>query len=257
MYIDSHAHLTSHDVLPHADSLIAQARDAGIDKIINICTDEPSLRAGITLQERYPFLYNAAAATPHDVETLGEEFFLHVRQAAQELQLVAIGETGLDYHYQHADRHVQQAHLLRYFALAQETKLPLIFHCRDAFSDLFALADQYYRGGPAVLHCFTGNVQEAYGVIERGWYLSVSGIVTFKKSEGLRAAIADLPLDRLLVETDTPYLAPQSKRGKTNEPSFIVETVHILAEIKGKSLEEMGQITSANAERLFSFSKQI
>ncbi|MBS0650992.1 MAG: TatD family hydrolase [Verrucomicrobia bacterium] len=256
MYIDSHAHLSSPDVLPQIDGVMERASAAKVNRIVNICTDETTLKEGLVLNKRFPFIYNAAAATPHDVEKIGEQFFPLVKKAAEGGDLIAIGETGLDYHYEHSNRTVQQEHLLRYFELAKQVKLPIIFHCRDAFKDLFALADKHYAGGSAVLHCFTGNEEESKGVIERGWYLSVSGIATFKKSESLRKAVELVPLDRILTETDTPYLAPQSKRGKPNEPSYMVETVQMLAGLFGKSLEEMARITSANADQFFSFSKR-
>lgn len=256
MYIDSHAHLTSLEILPHVDAVVDRALAAGVEKIVNICTDEASLMAGIALKKRHPSVYNAAAATPHDVETIGEQFFPIVSRAAEEKQLIAIGETGLDYHYEHSNRSVQKEHLLRYFALAKRTQLPIIFHCREAFADLFDLADQHFSGGPALLHCFTGTLEEGQEVIKRGWYISVSGIATFKKSENLRAAIARVPLDRLLIETDTPYLAPHSKRGKVNEPAFVIETAQLLATLFNRPLEEIARITTANAEQFFSFSKQ-
>jgi len=251
MYIDSHAHLTFPSIIDQIDGLLERAQQVNIQKVINICTDELSLKTGIELHQRYPFVYNTAATTPHDVEKDGEYFFPFVKQAAQKRQLIAIGETGLDYYYTHLDRDLQQVHLLRYFELAKQVQLPIIFHCRDAFSDLFRLTDQHYSGLPAVLHCFTGTELEAKNVIDRGWYLSISGIVTFKKSEGLREVVSQVPLNRLLIETDTPYLAPQSRRGKQNEPAFIIETAAMVASILGKTTEEIGQITSENAERLF------
>ncbi|MBI3236599.1 MAG: TatD family hydrolase [Chlamydiales bacterium] len=256
MFIDTHAHLSSEDMLPDIDALLARASAVGICRIVNICTDEPSLLSGIALKKRYPWIANAAAATPHDVERIGDSFFLAVESAAERGDLIAIGETGLDYAKGRADIGVQQEHLLRYFSLARQTGLPLIFHCRDAFSDLFRLADKHYLGLPAVLHCFTGDKLEAQEVCKRGWYLSVSGIATFKKSDALREAISQVPLNRLFVETDTPYLAPQSKRGKSNEPSFIVETIQMLACLFHKSVEEMGEILFENAETFFSFSKR-
>ena len=144
---------------------------------------------------------------------------------------------------------------MRYFDLAVRVKLPLIFHCRDAFSDLFSLTDGHYLGNPGLLHCFTGSLEEAKGVLDRGWYVSISGIITFKKSEALRQVVKYIPLDRLLIETDSPYLAPQSQRGRPNEPSYIVETVAAIAALKGKTSEEIGNVTRENAEAFFSFSK--
>ena len=254
-FIDTHAHLSSEQVYPHIHEVLARAKEKGIEKVVNICTDETTLHKGINLSRTYPWVYNAAATTPHDVDREGESFFPLVEQAAREAKLVAIGETGLDYHYERSPRKVQQEYLLRYFALALLSKLPLVFHCREAFEDLFALADLHYPSAPAVLHCFTGTKGEAKSVLERGWFLSLSGIVTFKKSEELREVAKYVPLDRLFLETDTPYLAPQSQRGKRNEPSWMVETAIAVAEIKGVTLDALAERSRENALNFFSFSK--
>lgn len=254
-FVDTHAHLTSDQILPSIEEVLERAKLKGIRKIVNICTDEKSLNEGLKLHERHPWVFNAAATTPHDVEAEGESFFPEVERYATLGKLVAIGETGLDYFYEHSNKKTQQRFLLRYFALALKLKLPLIFHCRDAFEDLFAMVDQDYQGAPAVLHCFTGNLNEAKGVLDRGWYLSMSGIVTFKKSEVLREVAQYVPLERLLIETDAPYLAPQSQRGKRNEPAFLVETAQVIAVAKGISLEQLAQATEENASRFFSFLK--
>jgi len=149
-------------------------------------------------------------------------------------------------------RKVQQLFLKRYLHLAAETQLPVIFHCREAFEDLFAIADlEYPKRAPAILHCFTGTMAEAEEVIERGWHLSLSGIVTFKKSEALRQVAKEIPLSQLLIETDSPYLAPQSRRGQQNEPSFLPETAACIAAVKNISLEEVVRATSENAAQLF------
>ncbi len=249
--IDTHAHLTSEKILPQLPAVLERAKARGIQKIVNICTDEKTLFEGLFWHQQCPWVYNAAATTPHDVETEGESFFPIVERCAAEGQLVAIGETGLDYFYEHSNRKTQQIFLHRYFALALKMRLPLIFHCRDAFSDLFAMADSEYQSAPAVLHCFTGTLEEAKGVIDRGWYLSLSGIVTFKKSEILREVAKYVPLDRLLIETDAPYLAPQSQRGKPNEPAFLSETAQVIAAARGISLEQIAFATTDNAQQLF------
>lgn len=251
--IDTHAHLTSEQLLPHLKGILERAEQNGLAKIVNICTDIKSLQEGISLHQNYPWVYNTAATTPHDVEKEGEEFFPYVERAAEEGKLVAIGETGLDYFYEHSNKKAQQTFLLRYFALALKTQLPLIFHCRDAFQDLFSMADSSYSSAPAVLHCFTGSIAEAKGVLDRGWYLSLSGIVTFKKSEALREVAKYVPLDRLFLETDAPYLAPQKHRGKQNEPSFILETAEAIAQTKGISYEDLARACTENAVRFFSF----
>ncbi len=248
--IDSHAHLTS-SVYPEVDLLLSRAKVAGIEAIVNICTDPLTLERGVELRKRYPWIYNVAATTPHDVEKEGEACFGSIAGHARAGDLVAVGETGLDYHYEHSNREIQQLFLRRYLKLALECKLPVVIHCREAFTDLFAILDQEYAGALGVLHCFTGTSSEAEQVIERGWYLSLSGIVTFKKSEELRQVALKVPLERLLIETDTPYLAPQSRRGKQNEPAFLLETAACIAQVRGIPVEEVAKATAANAKRLF------
>lgn len=253
--IDSHAHLTSSSVYPQIEEVLDRAKGAGIRSIINICTDPQTLERGLELSRQYPWVSNAAATTPHDVEKEGEQVFSLIAETARSGALCAIGETGLDYYYEHSDRDIQKEFLSRYLQLALECKLPVIIHCREAFKDFFEILDSEYKSGgfyaPGVLHCFTGNLQEAAEVIKRGWYLSLSGIVTFKKSEELREVAKMVPLEQLLIETDTPYLAPQSKRGKQNEPSFLVETASVIAKLKNISFEELTVNTVQNAINLF------
>lgn len=254
MFIDSHAHLTSPKVVDHVEEVLQRAQQHHVKKIVNICTDKVSLEKGLVLSRRHPWVVNAAATTPHDVGTDGEAFFPIVEAEAK--NLVAIGETGLDYYYEHSDRKLQQTFLIRYFELARAKQLPLIFHCREAFQDLFSLSDLHYSKGPALLHCFTGTVEEAKECLERGWYISFSGIITFKKSVALREVAQYVPLDRMLIETDTPYLAPESKRGKLNEPGYIGETAALIASIKKVDIAQVGQMTAENAAEFFSFPKE-
>lgn len=253
MYTDSHAHLTGETLRGCLEPILERAQRSGVDSIVNICTDLESLEAGLVLHKQFPWVVNAAALTPHDVHRLGDVFFAKVCQMAQEGHLVAIGETGLDYYYPELDKGVQKEFLWRHFDLAKASSLPLIFHCREAFQDLFRYADEYSLTKPALIHCFTGTKKEAQEVIARGWYLSLSGILTFNKSEALREAVQGLPLDRLLIETDAPFLSPQKYRGKTNEPAFVIEVAAMLGGLYGRSQEEMGQITSENAHRFFGF----
>ena len=250
MYVDSHAHLTSEELQPELQAILERARQASISKVVNICTDLVTLQRGIELQQRYPWVANAAATTPHDVDREGEAHFKAMAEAAEGGQLVAVGETGLDYHYAHSAKETQQLFLKRYAQLAMRCKLPLIIHCREAFEDLFAILDREYQG-PCLLHCFTGTLQEAKEVIERGWSLSLSGIVTFKKSEDLRQVARWVPLDKLLIETDAPYLAPGKHRGQLNEPAFLPETAATIAQLKEVTLETIAQATSQNAEHFF------
>lgn len=248
--IDSHAHLTSDELYPHVDALLYRAKEAGIEAIVNICTDLTTLERGIELQSRYPWIYNTAATTPHDVEQEGEIYFQQIADAARSGKLVAVGETGLDYHYTHSPKNLQREFTVRYLALAAECKLPVVIHCREAFADLFTLLDQFptLKG---VLHCFTGTVEEAQEVVKRDWYVSYSGIVTFKKSDQLRETVKVVPLDHLLIETDAPYLAPQSKRGQRNEPAYLRETAQFISDIKRISIDETITTTKRNAKNFF------
>lgn len=249
--IDSHAHVTSDEIYGQAKHVLERAREAGIVAILNICTDAEKLINGLTLSKEYPWVYHAAATHPHDVDTQGELLFDTVANHARSGFLKAIGETGLDYHYEHSYRNTQQKLLKRYLNLALECRLPVVIHCREAFEDFFAIIDEVYRDSPGVLHCFTGTLSEAKQVLDRGWMLSLSGIVTFKKSDPLREVAKYVPLDRLLIETDAPFLAPQSKRGKPNESSFLPEIAQEIARVKGLSPEHVAEATTANACRLF------
>lgn len=255
MLIDSHAHLTSPQLEEECEGILLRAQTAGIEAIINICTNLSELEKGLALSQKHSWVYNAGATTPHDVDKEGELYFDRFSSAARSGNLIAIGETGLDYHHHHASKQMQQRFLRRYLELALECGLPVIIHCREAFTDFFQILRQNYRlngkVGPGVLHCFTGTLEEAEEVLDHGFYLSLSGIVTFKKSEQLREVARLVPLDRLLIETDAPYLAPQSKRGKLNEPAFLEETAKILADVKKISLAEISSHTTSNAKALF------
>lgn len=260
-YFDSHAHLTKDSQFAIIEGMLERAQQANVKAIINICTDLTTLDRGLELSRKNPWVFNSAATTPHDVEKEGEQVFPIIAQHARDGKLTAIGETGLDYHYYESTAEIQKVFLRRYLHLALECRLPVVIHCRDAFADFFEIIDADYvindKQGPGVLHCFTGTISEAEQVLNRGWYLSLSGIVTFKKSEELRQVAKIVPLDQLLIETDTPYLAPQSKRGKTNEPSYLPETAALIASIKGIELEALAKATFDNACRLFSLSKDL
>lgn len=253
--IDSHAHLGADELFPHIDEVLKRALQSGIAAIINICTDPATLQRGLDLRKKYPWVYNCAATTPHDVQKEGEAVFPLIAHHARQGDLIAIGETGLDYHYSHSPHAIQKDFLRRYLKLALECELPVVIHCRDAFADLFQILDQEYIGqgrhALGVLHCFTGTIAEAEAVISRGWFLSLSGIVTFKKSEALREIAKFVPLSQLLIETDAPYLAPQSRRGKINEPSYMIETASLIASVKNLTVQELIAATAANARQIF------
>lgn len=250
MYVDSHAHLTSDELYPDIDQILERAKAGGIEQIINICTDAITLRRGLLLQKKSSMIRNTAAITPHDVETLGEDVFQEIKDAALTSSLSAVGETGLDYHYLHSSKNLQLQSLNRHIDLALAADLPIVIHCREAFSDLFNEFDKR-PSLKVVLHCFTGTLVEAKEVIKRGWFLSLSGIVTFKKAEALKEVAKWVPLSQLFIETDAPYLAPLSRRGKVNEPLFIEETAACIAALKGLPLNELAEATKQNALRFF------
>lgn len=251
MFLDSHAHLTHTSFEDDVHLVLERARLAGVEALINICTNPEELQKGLLLSQEFPWVYTAAATTPHDVAAEGELHFPIMERAAREGKLIAVGETGLDYHYYAHTKQVQQHFLRRYLQLSQECHLPVIIHCREAFSDLFQILDEQYSGLPGVLHCFTGTLNEAHEVLARGWYLSISGIVTYKKSIDLQHVAKEIPLDRLLIETDAPYLAPVPYRGKTNEPAYLVATAQMIADLRGIPLFELAAATSQNTRSLF------
>ncbi|MDB2613756.1 TatD family hydrolase [Chlamydiales bacterium] len=249
--IDSHIHLSDPKLLLDVEALIERAESAGVTQMICICTDQETANAALILKEHYPEkIFLVASTTPHDAESLGDSDFSYMEDLARRGDLVAIGETGLEYYYMKESSEVQKALFVRYLELAKELSLPIVIHCREGFHDFFTLIDQFpeVRG---VLHCFTGTIQEAEELIKRGWYLSFSGIVTYKKSLLLQEVAKNIPLDHILIETDAPYLAPQSKRGKTNESAYLPEIAQKIADLKGISRDLVEEVTIKNTKQLF------
>lgn len=258
MLTDSHAHLTSPELWPEIEAVLARALAAGVSSIMNITTSMEELQLGLGLSDRFDWIYQVGGVHPHDAGPASEEHYTAVEKYAALGKLQAIGETGLDYHYKNASPQNQQEFLKRHLQLALRHRLPVVIHCREAFADFFDILDREYKMGedgdyaPGVLHCFTGTMDEAKEVIKRGFYLSFSGIVTYKKSDQLREVAKMIPLERLLIETDAPFLAPQSKRGKRNEPAYVREVAEVIAAVKNVTLAQLAEITTANAKRLFS-----
>lgn len=251
--IDSHAHLTSDELFPDISAILKRAKDADVKRIININTDLITFQRGLDLAQKYPdMIFNTAATPPHDVDKEGESFFPIVKDAASQGQLIAIGESGLDSYYGHSSFEGQIKFFKLYIELALTFDLPLVIHCRgdEAFDQLFQTTKSYPTLR-ALLHCFTGTTEQAMRALENGWLISLSGIITFKKSTELRTTIYHLPLDRILIETDSPYLAPQSKRGKQNEPAFIGEVAAAIAEVKSVSLQTVCEAISKNTCAFF------
>ncbi len=259
MLVDSHCHLDFPDFEQERDQVLERARAAGVELMVSICTRVRQFDRIRAIAERYPQVYCSVGTHPHNA---GEETDV----TAQELidlsahpKVVAIGEAGLDYFYDKAPRDLQAAGLRTHIAAARATGLPLVIHSRAADDDMASiLEDEMGKGAfPALLHCFSSGRDLALKGIELGLYVSFSGILTFKKSQELRDIAAELPADRLLVETDAPYLAPQPWRGKRNEPAYVAHTNKILAEARGVSEIEMATRTSENFFRLFSKAERV
>ena len=233
---------------------IQHAVDAGVMAIMDIAVNAASMEKSFSLDSHTTplTLYHAAATTPHDVAQGEDPFFPIVEQAVKEHRLAAIGETGLDFFHVAHTKNFQEIVFLRYAQLAVDTNKPLIIHCREAFSVLIPILRSFGSSLRGVIHCFTGTKEEATSLLDLGWPLSISGIVTFPKSEALREVVRFVPLDQMLIETDAPYLAPQPKRGQVNEPAFITHTAESIALIKGITFEAVCEATFANAQKLFS-----
>jgi TatD DNase family protein len=249
-FIDSHAHLS---LLPEEEieAILLRAKQNGVERIINVCIDPAALEQGLSLAQKYPWISLAAATTPHDALKNGDLHFSFFSKAAKEKKIVAIGETGLDFHHYGESRESQKKLLVRYFHLGTECDLPLIFHCREAFRELLDLAKSEYKSRKALLHCFTGSKSEAKEALDMGWMISFSGIISFAKTQELKEVANYVPLDRLLIETDAPYLAPTPHRGKRNEPSFLPEVARALASVRGDSIENIANATRENALSFF------
>lgn len=249
MVIDSHAHLTD-DLFLEIDEILVRAQNARVSKIINICLNPLSLERGFEIQKNHPYIYNAAAVHPQEAGKQ-EGYFNIIKEQGYQKKLIAIGETGLDYYYQPVDRNQQKKTFVEHLHLALELQLPVIIHCREAFKDFFEIIDQEYPSHRGVLHCFTGTLEDAKNLVRRGWKISLSGIVTYKKSDLLKQVAEWLPMEYLMLETDAPFLAPQAYRGKQNEPSFIIETAKAIAALKNVSLEYLVEVTTLNTINFF------
>jgi TatD DNase family protein len=257
MLVDSHCHLDFPEFAPELDAVVARARDAGVRTCVTIGTTLAKFPGVQAVAERFPDVWCSVGVHPHEAEKelLADPSPLIER--ARHPRVVGIGETGLDFYYNHSPREPQIANFRAHIAAARELGLPLIVHTRDADDDTIAvLEDEMGKGAfTGVIHCFTGTRRLAEASLALGFSISVSGIATFKKSDELRAVIKDVPLDRLLVETDSPYLAPMPHRGKRNEPAFVVNTAAMLAGLKDVSAEELARVTTDNFFRLFSKAK--
>lgn len=253
MLVDSHCHLNFPDFACELDAIVDRARSAGVEHMLTICTRVRAFREVLAIAERFPDVTCSIGTHPHYASEERDVTVSDIVALTSHPRVVAIGEAGLDYFYQKGSREDQKAGFRAHIAAARETGLPLVIHTRDADADTSQILREEMVRGPfkAVLHCFTGGRALAEIGIELGFYVSFSGILTFPKSGELRTIAASLPADRLLVETDSPYLAPQPYRGKRNEPSYVAHTARVLAETRGLGEAEIAAITTANFFRLF------
>jgi TatD DNase family protein len=253
MLIDSHCHLDFPDFAHELDAVVTRARTAGVDRMVTISTRVRQQSALLAITQRFPDVYCSIGTHPHHAH---EEADIGVRElvaCSRAEKVVAIGEAGLDYHYDNSPREAQERSFRAHIGAAQETGLPLVIHSREADDDMARILEEEMGKGAfaAVLHCFTGGRDLARRAVALGHFISFTGILTFKNSEDLRAIAAELPEDRILVETDAPYLAPGKYRGKRNEPAFVVETAKVLADVRGVSLDAIATQSTANFYRLF------
>jgi len=261
MFVDSHAHLDGERFESDREQVIARAKAVGVQNIVAIGNgDGPEqVDCGIRLAEKYEFIYATLGIHPHEARLAHEAAYQNMERLAKHPKVIAWGEIGLDYFYDHSARDVQRQVFLRQMELAAAAKLPIVIHCRpsdgsdDAWEDCLGLMREHWapKGFGGILHCFTGNWPQAKRSLDMGFMISFAGNLTFPKAQQIRDAALEVPLNRMLIETDSPYLAPIPHRGKRNEPAYVVETARKLGELRGTSGEEVGQQTTRNFYNFF------
>lgn len=251
-WIDTHTHLHFPDYDNDREAVIYRAREAGIAYLINVGTDVANSEAALALSRQHDFIYATVGIHPHDACEAKETDFQTLELLLLDPKVVAIGEVGLDYYRNLSPPEVQLAVLCRFLTLYRKTNKPLILHCRDAYEELLEILHAEFKERiRGVLHCFSSDRTTMEKFLDLGFYISFSGSLTYKKNDSLRDACRFCPQDRLLLETDAPFLTPQAMRGKRNESGFLVETAKVCAEVRHQSLESLAEITTANAKSLF------
>lgn len=256
--IDSHCHLTAKDLREQAEAVVERANACGVQTCITIAEDLADADRALTLAAAHPSIRVVAGIHPHRAAKVPDGWDEELLRLAQRKDVAAVGETGLDYHYQHADPQSQSRVFRRQLEIASEVDKPVVIHCREAHGDVLAVLADFPQLTRVVFHCFTGSENEADDIIARGYWISLAGVVTFKKSEALRAVARKLPADRLMIETDAPYLSPEPVRARRpNEPAHLVHTAQCLAEQRGATLADFAAMTVANTQRFFSLPVEV
>src|SRR5262245_34792223 len=253
MLVDHHCHLDFPELVGDLDGVIARARSAGVGTMVTISTRMRRFDEIRAIAENYDDVYCSIGTHPHNADEERDIAVAEIVRLSRHPKVVAIGEAGLDYHYRHSTPEAQAEGFRRHIAAARSTGLPLEIHTRDADDDTARILEEEHAKGSfaAILHCYTGGSDLARRALALGLYVSFTGVITFKKSEALREIARSVPLDRLLVETDAPFLAPEPYRGKTNEPAYVAHTAKVLAEVKGVTADELAAATTENFYRLF------
>ena len=249
--VDSHCHLDDRQFEGDREAVIDRALQAGVERMMAIGTGSgpPDLEAGLRLARQYPFLYATVGVHPHDASKATPESFAKMEALLAEEKVLAVGEIGLDYHYDFSPREVQREVFVQQLEMAGRAGKPVVIHTREAWEDTLRLLQEHWSGG-GIMHCFTGGPAASREALDLGFHLSFGGVLTFPKADELREAARLAPDDRLLVETDAPYLAPVPNRGKRNEPAFMVQTVQRLAAVRGVAPDRIAALTTSNFERL-------
>lgn len=250
-YIDTHAHLDD-EAFSNPAEVIERAEEAGVEYVIAPASNLASARKLQKMADDFPRLFFAAGIHAHEAKAFDEISYLEIKKILDHPKVIAVGEVGLDYHYDFSPRSLQVQVLKRFLELAAQRDLPLILHCREAEEELLAILGEFDRPLRGVVHCYTGEAKWAVRFVEMGFFIGFTGIVTFKKSDRIRQVVQEIPLDRILSETDSPYMAPHPHRGKTNEPAYLPLVADEIARIKGIEPEEMQKILLENAKKCFS-----
>jgi TatD DNase family protein len=251
--IDTHCHLTFEDLACDIEAVLARSRAAGVTEWITVGTDPQENRKAIEFTERFEKLYAAIAIHPHDAKTVTGQTLAELKKLAQHEKVVAIGETGLDYHYDFSPRQQQERVFAEHLKIAGELGLPVIIHCREAFDETIQILDEHRSSvDKVVFHCFSGSAEQAEIVLDKGFYISFTGVVTFKNARIKQEAARIVPLDRLMLETDSPYMSPEPmRRQKINEPALMIHTARFLAELKQMDLEDFAEAVTATSKVFF------